>query len=79
MAEELGIIVDIHVGMRDVNEPVLWFSIRTLHGGSLQVMNWDSAEKFIREWNCKRIEDVNGKPCVVTREGTLLQYLRPHK
>lgn len=76
MKEEMAIIETVHVGVRDVGLPVLWFGVKTLSGGSLQVMGWADAAKFIKEWDCYDIKSIEGKPCVVETDGGTMTYLR---
>ena len=63
--QELAIIRDIHVGMRDCSKPVVYFTVDMLFGSSLQVI--EDIPAFIRETGCYKLEDLEGKACVVEK------------
>lgn len=63
--QELAIIRDIHVGMRDCSKPVVYFTVNLLFGSSLQVI--EDIPAFIRETGCYKLEDLEGKACVVEK------------
>ncbi len=67
--EELMIIKGVGVGARDVGYPVLWFSVESEGTGALQVFRLDNpiAQTLLASVN--EIHELNGKPCVVEREG----------
>jgi hypothetical protein len=77
--EELGVIDGIHIGNRHVGRPVMWFGVKTLHGGSLQVLSWFEAEKLIRESGVEDFAQLDGKPCVVETDGHIVIFRRLHK
>lgn len=76
MKEELGLIDGIHVGMRDVGQPCCYFQVTTLHGVSLQIVSIDDMLKMIVDANAYKLEDLNGKPCVVETDGSLVKFKR---
>lgn len=47
--EELAIVKGVGFGMRDCSNPVLWFGVETLHGGSLQVFSMKESEQVIKD------------------------------
>ena len=63
--EELAIIRDIHVGMFDCSKPVVYFTVDLICGSSPQVI--EDIPAFIRETGCYKLEDLEGKPCIVER------------
>lgn len=77
--EELGIISGAGFGMRDANEPMLWFDVRTLRGGSLQCFCGNDIFRIISESAVYDVHDLNRKPCVVTVDGGLMAFVRFHK
>jgi hypothetical protein len=74
--ERLAVIVGIHVGMRDTDYPVLWFNTEWPGGGSLQAFNWGEAGDLIRQSGCYRLEDLEGKTCIVTIEDGYARFKR---
>lgn len=63
--QELAIIRDIRVGMRDCSKPVVYFTVDVLSGSSLQII--EDIPAFIRETGCYKLEDLEGKACVVEK------------
>jgi hypothetical protein len=74
--EELGMIKDVNVGVRDTNRPILWFTVALLNGDFLQVLTWVEAEALIRQSQVYSIKDLNGKPCVVECCDGLFKFRR---
>jgi hypothetical protein len=75
--EELAIIRDIHVGMRDCSKPVIYFTVDLLFGSALQII--EDIPEFIRETGCYKLEDLEGKPCIVERSNLGVRYSRIKK
>lgn len=75
--EVLGIIKDINVGLRDVGYPIIWFTVESLNGHSLQVIK--DIPKFIKETDCYKLSDLNGKPCVMLEDGCVSDFVRIFK
>jgi hypothetical protein len=73
--EELGIIKGINVGMRDAYSPICWFSVDTLSGGSLQVLSIEEMAKLIEKHNIYKLSDLNDKPCIMKREGSIMTFI----
>ena len=72
--QELAIIRDIHVGMRDCSKPVVYFTVDMLFGSSLQVI--EDIPAFIRETGCYKLEDLEGKACVVEKTSNwMIEYV----
>lgn len=79
--EQLGIVKNVGFGMRDCNEPVMWFDIRTLACGALMVFNLADARRFVEEAGCYDIKELEGCACVVATggAGSPMTFLRWHK
>lgn len=77
--EEIGIVKGVSFGMRDCNAPVLWFSVNTLHGGSLQVFNLEDAGRLVEEAGCYDIKQLEGSACVVENDRHVITFIRWHK
>lgn len=75
--EVLGIIKDINIGLRDAGYPIIWFTVESLNGHSLQVIK--DIPKFIKESECYRLSDLNGKPCVMLEDGCVTDFVRMFK
>ena len=74
--EELAIIKNVGFGMRDMNKPVLWFTVETLYYNSLLFFTGNDILDFIKKANVYDCKDINGRTCIVeTNEGTL-KFLR---
>lgn len=72
--QELAIIRDIHVGMRDCSKPVVYFTVDLLFGSSLQVI--EDIPAFISETGCYKLEDLEGKACVVEKTSNwMIKYV----
>ena len=76
MAEELAVIGTVHVGLRDVGQPVLWFDVTMMSGAALQVLTWDNASQFIRDSGMSSIDDINGMACIVETDGISCKFKR---
>lgn len=75
--EQLGVVTGVGFGMRNGNEPALWFSIEILEGHSLQIFNLESAGKLIKESKVYDIRNLEGKPCIVESTGAnQVRFLR---
>ena len=75
MSEEIAIIKDINIGLRDVGTPVIWFEVQALHGSSLQVIDSNQILDFIKEAKCNKLSDLNGKPCIIRSEGNTMKFM----
>lgn len=74
--EELGIIREIHFGMRDAGRPILWFDVSMIGGGFLAVIEMPDLRDFIREANYYKLEDLKGKPVVVAVDDGVGEFVR---
>jgi len=76
MAEEMAVIQGIHIGCRDVGTPVLWFGVKFLGGGSLQILGWDDAFTLLKESRVSDFTSLDGKPCVVDVDKGVVTFKR---
>lgn len=74
MKEEMGIIQDIHVGVRDVSHVTCYFNCMTLQGTSLQMISVEDMRELLEQNQVYKLEDLNGKPCVVTIENKIMRF-----
>ncbi len=75
--EELMVIKGVGVGARDVGYPVLWFSVESEGNGALQVFRLDDSIAQTLLSSVDEIHQLNGKPCIVEREGfNLIRFRR---
>lgn len=77
--EEMAIMKGVSIGMRDAGTPVMWFSTNQEGSGALQVLGWEDAAKLIREANVYDIKELNGKACIVERDGNIMRFKRMAK
>lgn len=72
----MAVIKDPGIGMRDVDEPVLWFDTYTSEGiGALQVLDWDRAYRVMRGVR-RSISELEGRACWVETDGTTMKFIR---
>ena len=77
LTEEMAIIKDVGVGMRDNRQPCLWFNVKTLDGlEALQIFRWDSASQVILDYGVYDVKSLSGMPCAVVRQGGMMRYSR---
>lgn len=76
--EELAIIKDIHIGVRDIGKCICWFTVDILSGGALQVITVDEICNEMNRCSIYKLEDLNGKPCIVSRNGNLIKFKKLH-
>ncbi len=78
MNEEMAIITEVGVGIRDVGRPVLWFTVTLMDGGgALQVFSWEQAAEIIKAYSLYEVRSLNGKPCRVKVGGGMITYIGP--
>lgn len=77
--EELAVINNVHFGMRDAPWPCLWFTVNALHYGALQILHFKEAVELIKKHNIYKIEDLEGKPCIVEMEGSSCIFKDLHR
>ena len=66
---------DVHVGLRDIGRPCLWFAVNTLRGGALQVFVGEDMLDFIKNAGAIDIKTLEGKPCVVDVDGDMIRFI----
>ena len=75
--EVMAIIQGVGVGLRDTNNPVLWWSVHTDSiGSALHVFNWETAFDIIKAYGVGEVHSLNGKPCWVEVEGNTMRFKR---
>lgn len=72
--EELGIIKDIHVGLRDCNAVVCFFMVECLTGLSLQIVTTDKMKEMITDASIYKLEDLNNHPCIVDVDDPIVKF-----
>ena len=78
--ENLAIIREVGIGLRDTGIPILWFTTyETETSAALQVLSWELAAQLIRDYKLCDVEDLEGQPCWVKKEGGVMRYLRAWK
>ena len=76
--EQMAIINEVGIGIRDVGRPVLWFTINLMDGGAaLQVFNWEQAAKIIGAYGVYEVHSLEGKPCRVEAGDGMIKYIGP--
>jgi hypothetical protein len=77
--EELQIAKEISIGVRDVGSPCLWFEAEGLHGSSLQVLNWEDAQRFIKDVGVYDITKAKNIPIICKTDGNMIRFIRVKK
>ena len=73
----LGIVRDVGFGMRDGNQPILWFTAETLDVSLFLIFNLENAGRVIKEAGVYDIKNLEGKSCIMECEGTYpVRFLR---
>jgi hypothetical protein len=76
MTEQLGIISDIHIGVRDLNKTICWFNVDILYGTSLQIISIEEISKILTDNHIYKLDDLNSKPCIVEVDINLCKFKR---
>lgn len=76
MNEQLAIIKDIHIGIRDTNHCICWFTVEILSGGALLILSIEEIQRIIEKHSIYKLEDLNNKPCVVEINNGLVKFKR---
>ncbi len=76
---ELAIISDVHVGCRDVDFPMLWFTVTGINYSALQCLPWEEAGSLIRDNGVRDIKELNGRGCIVESAGGLMKFIELKK
>ena len=64
--EVLAIMKNVGIGMRDTNNPCLWFDACIDESGrALQVLSWGTALHVIKESGVYDVKNLEGKACIV--------------
>ena len=75
--EALAVIADPGFGMRDCNDPVLWFTAKTLDGDALIILDANRGCIAIKGFGVYDVKQLAGKACVVRVHEGSVSYLRP--
>jgi len=77
MTEELAVVRDANVGMRDARSPILWFEVELLSGGALLCFDLETTgAQLIKDAQVYRVSDLNGRSCIVRKEGMTVKFAR---
>jgi len=75
--EELTIVKNVNVGLRDIGKPCLWFVCEGIAYSSLQIFLFDdNASDIIKASGCYSLKEMEGKPCVIRIEGNRHTFVR---
>ncbi|KKL83726.1 hypothetical protein LCGC14_1971850 [marine sediment metagenome] len=75
MTEQMAIINEVGVGIRDVGRPVLWFTVHLMdEGAALNVFSWEEAREIIEAYGLYEVHSLNGKPCRVETGDGMIKY-----
>jgi len=76
----LGVISEVGFGLRDVGQPVLWFTVHTDENwASLQVFTVGEAVQIIKDYGVRDVRDLDGKPVWVRKDGPIMTFERAWK
>ena len=83
MSERLAIMKEVDIGMRDVNRPVLWFTVRMNDClAALIVLSWEEAGKLLEDAGVYSVKNLEGQACYVDAGegwGDTVRFLRVAK
>lgn len=79
MKEEMWIIQGGEYGLRDVDTPMLWFSVSCEGHGAMLSFHQPKADQVIRDFGVTSVKHLNGKPVIVSVDGNVIEYVRPAK
>lgn len=77
--EEIWMVKDTGVGMRDTHEPIIWFDLVGINQGVLIILNWQEAHTFIKSNDIHNVLDLKQMPVVVRCEDRTTRLLRVFK
>ena len=78
MNKEMAIINEVGIGIRDLEEPVLWFTVTLMSGVcALQVFDWQQAAEIIKAYSLYEVHSLKGKPCRVEKGDGKIKYIGP--
>lgn len=66
--EELAIISDIHFGVGEHGKAMIYFLVKGLGAESLVYIQGAEALTFVQQNGVDKLEDLEGKPCVISVE-----------
>jgi len=75
MSKTLAVIRNPGIGMRDLDEPALWFDTYINEfTGALQLLTWDQAKAVMR-YVSRNAGELEGKACWVDVDGPRMTFL----
>lgn len=75
--QELAVIKDAQVGMRDLNEPLMWFDVELLDGEILLVFDWEKAKQILVEAQVYAVYNLKGQSIVIERTpGGIVNFVK---
>lgn len=77
--EELAIIKNIDIGMRDNDYPCMWFETVQESLIALQVLSLEDAGKLIKDADVYSFKSLEGKACIIERDGSMMLFVRMAK
>ncbi|KKM72728.1 hypothetical protein LCGC14_1417540 [marine sediment metagenome] len=80
MSEQMAIINEVGIGIRDAGRPILWFTVHLMEGGTaLNIFDWEEAAEIIKTYGLYEVHDLTGKPCRVEVGDRRIKYSGPVK
>ena len=76
MTHEMAIMKHVSFGLRDTNHAAIWFDVSMLGCGSLLSIPRNDVIKFMEENDISDLRNLEGKPCVVNRDGGMVTFVR---
>ena len=77
--KEMAIIKGVGFGTRDRAHCMLWFSVHTIDGSALQCIPADEAVALLEKHMVTEVHELEGKPCIVTSDGSTIRFVDLHK
>lgn len=73
---KVGVMTDVGFGLRDLNIPCLWFTIRVdPSSAALQVFTeWVEIKRIIEESGVRDVRQLEGKACWYTSDHGIVQF-----
>lgn len=74
--EELAIISDIHFGVGDTEHVFCWFNVDRLSGTDTVTLTVPELLDLLTTNRIYKLDDLNGRPCVVEVDGKSVKFLK---
>lgn len=73
---KLAVIKNVGIGIRDMDDPVLWFDTYTSECiNALQVLDWERAKEVMRHVN-RSHKELENRACWVETDGTVMRFMK---